>query len=141
MGYTVKCIFSNGIRLSDNAVANTAFYSGRVIIEEMPSKEPLCRYARKARLINVKNLPLSYDFIGRLSDSYDIIQPLFKAEVFRCEKGHMMISGFQIHIDDKTGEIKQHFQCWLLCSTENKQQTQPSIRTRMKLRKWILRRR
>lgn len=141
MRYTVKCIYRNGVRLTDKAVENEIFYTGRVLIEEVSLKVPLGPYARRARLIDIDNLPPSYDFIGRLPTSYDIIRPLFKAEVFRSKNGHMMIKGFQIHVDDRTGDIQQHFQCWLLYPTENKQHTLPSIKTRTKVRKWILGRR
>lgn len=138
MQYTVKCIYKNGVHLTHTAVVNTVFYTGRIIIEEMPLRIPLGAYARKARLIDVDSLPSSYGLIGNLPASYDIIRPIFKAEILRSKNGHMMINGFQIHIDETTSEIQQHIQCWLLCPANNKKPTRPSIKTRLKLPKWIL---
>lgn len=110
MKYTVKCIYVDGVRLTETQIANTVSYTGRLIVEEPSLNDSLASYARRARLLDINRLP-TYQ---------DKIPPLFKAELSPLRSGQMIVNGFQIHIDEKTGEIHQHIQSWLLCSTSSK---------------------
>lgn len=98
-------MYRNGVRLNCSQLAEANAHTGLVVIEEGPDG-PFKQIGRRARLLDVDDS----------ERQLDTIPPLFDAEMLGLDRSHMMIHGYQIHIDLTTGAVRQYPQCWLISS-------------------------
>lgn len=102
MKVKLKCLFLNGEALNIANPECTPEYTGNLVIEEWVS--PYGCYVHQARLLNNETT-------ARI---YDIIPPLIDFEQLNKENSDIILRGYQITTDFKTGVSRQLRQEWVV---------------------------
>lgn len=102
MKFIVKCMYENGVVLSDDEFALKPSYFGELVIQEVCQGRERKWPILQARLLSIPN--------G--CQKIDLITPLFDPSVKDEGKG-IIVHGYQLHINEVAG-VQCIEQCWQL---------------------------